>query len=526
MKINQPTTQIEQQFDSSMNILSTTDLKGAITYVNDDFISISGFEQDELIGRNHNMVRHPDMPPAAFQMLWDTVKSGQSWMGVVKNRCKNGNHYWVDAYVTPIEKNGAVSEYQSVRRKPNTEFVKRAEKIYPDLLAGKMPRALKKGLSFTTRVLLTALIPTALTAFVIVGFNFSSQVTAMSLLGALAVSGLLLWQVFIPFRNLVKQAHQKSQDQVAQHIYTGRNDDIGQLMLLIKMLESETAGLVGRIADSANSLSDSSSMLSSAVTQSESGVRHQVNETEQVATAVNEMSASVQEVAQNAQSSSNAAVNGLQEVTSGKQIVDEGMCAIQELKKEIEQATLVIAEVNENSKNISGILDVIGGVAEQTNLLALNAAIEAARAGEAGRGFAVVADEVRSLANRTQSSTSEIRQMIDSLQSNASKAVEVMEVGQRKTDVCVEQNAQTVTTLDTIYTAIELIADMNTQIAAAVEQQSSVAEEINKSVYSIRDMSEQNLSSVELSAQISTEMLSISTGFSELSKQFWAKQNG
>lgn len=525
MKINQPVTQFEEHYDSSMNILSTTDLKGAITYVNHDFISVSGFELDELVGRNHNMVRHPDMPPAAFKGLWDTVKSGQSWMGIVKNRCKNGNYYWVDAFVTPIDRNGAVAEYQSVRRKPKKEFVARAEKIYPELMAGKTPGVLKRGLSLTTKALLSSLIPTALMALVIAGFDLSGRWAALSLLGALAISGFSLWQIFIPYRKLVKQAHVKLQDSVAQYIYTGRSDDLGQLMLLIKTLESETAGLIGRIADSANGLSDGATVLSSAVTQSESGVRHQVTETEQVATAINEMSASVQEVARNAQNSSSAAVKGLQEVMNGKQIVDESMQAIQDLKQEIAQASIVIAEVNESSNSIEGILDVIGGVAEQTNLLALNAAIEAARAGDAGRGFAVVADEVRSLANRTQSSTNEIRQMIERLQSNASKAVEVMEAGQQQTDICVDQNAQTVSSLDSIYTAIELISDMNTQIASAVEQQSSVAEEINKSVYSIRDMSGQNLTAVELSAQTSTEMLSISSGFSELSAQFWAKQN-
>lgn len=144
MKKNLPVTQIEECFANNANILSTTDLKGAITYVNDDFINISGFSQDELIGNNHNMVRHSDMPPAAFQDLWNTVKSGNSWMGMVKNRCKNGNHYWIDAYVTPIKKNGKVAEYQSVRRKPDIDFVHRANQIYPMLMVGKVPVQLRE----------------------------------------------------------------------------------------------------------------------------------------------------------------------------------------------------------------------------------------------------------------------------------------------------------------------------------------------------------------------------------------------
>ncbi len=152
MKKNLPVTEVEVTFSDRANILSTTDLKGAITYVNDDFIKISGFEEEELIGKNHNIVRHPDMPPAAFQMLWESLKKGKSWMGLVKNRCKNGDHYWVHAYATPIERNGAVAEYQSVRRKADKEHVHRAEWLYPQLMAGKSPGVIRPGLSLNRKM--------------------------------------------------------------------------------------------------------------------------------------------------------------------------------------------------------------------------------------------------------------------------------------------------------------------------------------------------------------------------------------
>lgn len=137
MKINLPVTNTEREVKASQNILSTTDLKGAITYVNPDFIAISGFDEDELIGRNHNVVRHPDMPPAAFDSLWTNMKAGQPWMGMVKNRCKNGDHYWVDAFVMPIRENGTAVEYQSVRFKAERSWVQRAETIYKRLREGK-----------------------------------------------------------------------------------------------------------------------------------------------------------------------------------------------------------------------------------------------------------------------------------------------------------------------------------------------------------------------------------------------------
>ncbi|MCV6609240.1 MAG: methyl-accepting chemotaxis protein [Amphritea sp.] len=525
MKTNLPVTQQEVDYDTQLNILSTTNAKGAVTYVNQDFITLSGFDEEELLGRNHNVVRHPDMPPAAFADLWSTVKSGQSWMGIVKNRCKNGDHYWVDAYVTPIERNGEIAEYQSVRRKPERVCVNRAETIYPDLMAGKSPRQIRKTPGLSTQLLCAIALP-GIISLLLASQLLSLSLTPLLLFAAtLIISSVTAWYLMSPYRQLARQSEAVIDNPVARYIYTGRNDDIGQIQLAMKMLRSETGGLVGRIADSAQTLTSGSAELSSAVSQSESGVRQQFAETDQVAAAVNQMSASIQEVAGNAQSSSDAAASGLSEVTQGKDVVDQSRHSIQELKQEIEQAVAIIADVEESSNSINKILDVIGEIAEQTNLLALNAAIEAARAGDAGRGFAVVADEVRMLANRTQTSTDEIREMIERLQSSTSKAVVAMQQGQQQTETCVQQNSITVSALDSIYSAIEMISNMNTQIAAAVEQQGAVADEINRSVYSIRDMSEQNLEAVEQSSMTSAQMLSVSQGFSELSSQFWARQH-
>jgi len=159
MKKNLPVSNSEKTFADDANILSTTNLKGAITYVNPDFVDISGFDEDELIGKSHNMVRHPDMPPAAFKDLWQTVKSGESWMGVVKNRCKNGDYYWVNAYVSPIVKDGEICEYQSVRSKASAEEIRRAEKLYARLNAGKLPRWLtRQPLKFRYKLIITFLL--------------------------------------------------------------------------------------------------------------------------------------------------------------------------------------------------------------------------------------------------------------------------------------------------------------------------------------------------------------------------------
>jgi len=524
MKKNLPVTQVEESYSASANILSTTNLKGAITYVNPDFIKISGFTREELLGQNHNMVRHPDMPPAAFAQLWSTVKSGDSWMGMVKNRCKNGNHYWVDAYVTPIEKDGEIKEYQSVRRKPSREFVQRAEEVYPHLMAGKTPRALKNTLSISSKNLLWLLLPVIST---VLAFLLASEQGGMQL--AIALSGVLLAAAgqlltLKPLKQAVAKATSIIDNPVARYIYTGRRDDAGQLLLAMKALESETAGLIGRIADSADTMMQNTHTLGDAVGRSHEGVQSQFAETDQVAAAVNEMTVSIQEVADNAHNTSSAAGEGRNQVEQGRQVVTDMVKMIGSLKDEISRAAGVINQVQSSSNEISTVLNVINDIAEQTNLLALNAAIEAARAGEAGRGFAVVADEVRSLASRTGSSTDEIRNMIKLLQDNSRMAVEAMESGQKKTEDCVGQGNTTVASLEQIWQSISQINDMSMQIAAAVEEQSAVAEEINRSVVTIRDMSESNLDAASQSGSASNQVLSVATGFRDLSAQFWARQ--
>ncbi|KEA64197.1 Aerotaxis sensor receptor protein [Marinobacterium lacunae] len=525
MKTNLPVTQFEVDYASSSNILSTTDLQGRISYVNDDFVKISGFTREELLDSDHNMVRHPDMPAAAFTDLWTRVKGGQSWMGVVKNRCKNGNHYWVDAYVTPIERSGQIAEYQSVRRKPERAAVQRAERLYAQLNNGKAPSALRnRTLSLSSRLMLCAFLPLA-TIAVAVGMT-GLEGWVLGVMGLSAVVSLIaIWAVLQPFRTLVARAQVVIRDPVAQYVYTGRMDELGQLQLAMKMLESETAGLIGRISDSSGVLTQGATGLSAAVEQSQQGVRLQFSETDQVASAVNQMTASIQEVASSAQSSSQAATRGLQEVAGGKQVVDQSVESVRGLKEEITRAAAVIQDVEASSRSISGILAVIREIAEQTNLLALNAAIEAARAGEAGRGFAVVADEVRSLATRTQTSTEEVREMIERLQKGAARAVQAMDAGARQADVCVEQSHLTVASLDTIMESIQLISRMSSQIAEAVEEQSSVADEINISLSNIRDMSQQNLSAVEQSSSTSRNVLGIATRFGELAQQFWSSRN-
>lgn len=525
MKKNLPVTQIENTFSAEANILSTTDLKGAITYVNEDFIRISGFDKEDLIRKNHNVVRHPDMPPAAFGDLWGTIKQGGSWMGIVKNRCKNGNHYWVDAFVTPILRDGTAAEFQSVRRLPRREHIARAEKLYPRLMTETAKSLLARNRLSWWMKLFLPLAAGSLLSLLFAILQLGPIVVSTAIVLTFLTTATAIAMAASQMSKLLKRCRAIAHNSVAQYVYTGRMDEFGELDLALTMQESESAALIGRIADASSGINNRVGELSQAIAETRNSIDRQQSETEQVATAMNQMAATIQEVACSAQNASSTASQGIQEVADGQRVVDSSLSAIIELKSSVETAMDVIRALESESKNISSVLDVIRGIAEQTNLLALNAAIEAARAGEAGRGFSVVADEVRSLANRTQSSTQEIHLMIERLQTGASEAVAAMDTGQKRAEACTELGEHAAKSLESIRTAIDLIDQMNVQIATAVEEQSVVTEQVNQNIVSIRDLSQANAAGVGASAIVSEDVREISVGLLQLTDQFWARQN-
>nr|WBR55743.1 Methyl-accepting chemotaxis sensor/transducer protein [Proteus mirabilis] len=506
------------------NILSTTSPQSHITYVNPDFIKISGFTEEELLGQPHNIVRHPDMPPAAFEHMWSTLKSGRSWMGLVKNRCKNGDHYWVSAYVTPIAKNGSIVEYQSVRTKPEPEQVLAAEKLYAQLRSGKAARP-KLAASFSVKILLLiwgSIISSAMAAGMLTDTSISSLLLATLMSGSLSSVSVLA--IFSPLGRLVERARNISNNPLSQSLYTGRTDEFGQIEFALRMMQAETGAIVGRIGDASNRLSEHTRGLLKDIESSNVLTVEQQAETDQIATAVNQMVASIQEVASNAQHAADAAGRADTETASGQRLVAHTSQSITALEGEIRQATQVIHELEGQSNEISKVLDVIRGIAEQTNLLALNAAIEAARAGEQGRGFAVVADEVRSLAARTQQSTTDIQSMISALQERAQSAVTVMEQSSRQAHTSVAHAEEAATALDGIGQRVNEITDMNAQIATAVEQQGAVSEDINRSIINIRDAADTNVQTGQNNLQSAKSVAQLTSALSELAKQFWEKR--
>lgn len=282
------------------------------------------------------------------------------------------------------------------------------------------------------------------------------------------------------------------------------------------------AKLVGTATHSAHRVAAAASQLSTMTDQTSKSISTQYLQTDQVATATNEMSSSIHEVASNAATTATAAQHGRELVEKGNRVVQEAIASIKQLADNVQQSSIVLDELGRSSDSIGSVLDVIRGIAEQTNLLALNAAIEAARAGEQGRGFAVVADEVRTLAGRTQQSTAEIQSMIQKLQEGAKRAQQTMEHSRQQSETGVNKVAEAGTTLQEILGAVARISDMTMHIAAAAEEQSAVANEINRNVTVISDVNDQNAETGKQSAQASADLSQLAESLRESLSKFKA----
>ncbi len=490
MRNNLPVTQREHHYRDCQRIVSTTTDKGLMTYVNKDFVDISGFSEEELLGQAHNLVRHPDMPQAAFRDLWDTISADKPWMGIVKNRCKNGDHYWVNAFVTPMVADGKTVGYQSVRVKPDAETVARAEALYSDINrgVGVVKRLLSWTPSLQSKIFMVCCVTLLLGGSA--GWLLSTlSLTAGLLLSALAgLCGFALSYVIArPWQRAAQQAKSVCDNPIAQQVYTGRGDELGQLELALEFLKAQQNTIIWRSSEAVEKLSDAAAEAGHVTASTENNMDNLNSQVELVSSAMTEMTATVQDVASNASQAASSTQEVCENVAEGQQVVLKTKMIIGNLSTHVEDGSQVVQQLACDSEKIGGVVDVINSIAEQTNLLALNAAIEAARAGEQGRGFAVVADEVRSLAGKTQASTGEIIDMIKSLQDAARRAVEAMSTSQQAANESVEQVDNAELSLNTILQNVHVITDMSTQIATAAEEQSAVAEEINQNVVNIND---------------------------------------
>ncbi|WP_279496922.1 methyl-accepting chemotaxis protein [Aeromonas veronii] len=477
----------EIHFPDNIALISTTDPASHITYANQHFCDVAGYGAAEMEGVPHNLVRHPDMPKAAFADMWQRLRQGKSWMGLVKNRAKSGQFYWVNAYVTPIlNAQKEIVEFQSVRTKPAASDVAWAEQLYGLLRSGKALPWLSRfhiepgqlTLWLSASALLTTLATFA------TGNLLWLLPTALLLL-AQAIHG---WRLQQRLAHLLTLADQDKGTRLCQVLYTRRRDTLAAVELALRMKQAELKAVVGRSADTNQQILQAAEDDRGNIQTIDTHLQQQRAHSEQLATAITELSHSIRDVAHSAHEASNLVIEVQQVSDEGLQALATTRSAVNQLHQELDANHAVLAQLTSDSQKISGILEVISQIADQTNLLALNAAIEAARAGEQGRGFAVVADEVRALAQKTRASTSEIHEMIQALQQTTQQLSDGMTQGAQTSVGCQQHAGTTADVLTQINRMLGQVTRTSDEIAQAVSQQADVTATLDEGVHQIHQL--------------------------------------
>jgi len=493
MRLNTPVVDIEYVVEDGRTIVSTTDLNGHITYGNSYFIEASGFTEQELIGAPHNILRHPDMPATAFKNLWDTVRAGLPWRGLVKNRRKNGEYYWVIANVTPVIENGKPVGYMSVRTKATREQIAAATRLYAaerekpgsvKLCQGQVVTSTWTDFSFIQRFSMTTrtriIMAMLLASIATVGWSAVAQ-GLPSWVGGVAGFGFFIaasvWfylehNILGPIRQAVRVAQCMAGGDLTSQVQTARTDEIGQLMRATAQLNTNLHSIVGDIRNNFNDILSATGQLASGNRDLSARTDSQAAALEETAASMEELTSAVKQNADNSRHGDQYASNALQTAEKGSTIVGN--------------VVSTIAEISESSNRIADIVGIINGIAYQTNLLALNAAVEAARAGEAGRGFAVVATEVRSLAQRSASAATDIRQLIEA------------SVAKVNHGTVLANDAGTA--MQDILAAVGKMTGLMADIANASNEQSTGIGQVNDAVMQMDQVTQQNAAQVEESS--------------------------
>ncbi|MFA6310168.1 MAG: PAS domain-containing methyl-accepting chemotaxis protein [Sterolibacterium sp.] len=536
MKINLPVSQVEVPFPNGRYIVSRTDLKGIITYANDTFVDTSGFSREELIGKNHNVVRHPDMLPGAFAWLWDTLKEGRPWRGIVKNRCKNGDFYWVDALAVPVRKDNQTIGYMSVRTAPTRQQVADAEALYRLLKAGKatipkptawMRLSIKAKLTgFVAWIIATQVIGSMLHWL---GPSMglapdAVEVVRQSLGWSDVVAGVWLLVIQDQIMTIVKRITERL-DHIAQGDLTDviplhRVDELGKLNDALVTMQTHLKAMMAEIAEAADQVGGNADLLSAQMDQTRQVTDKQSSAVSSIAAAVEQLVASVTEIAGSAQQASQVIQTSHELLEDASARMGDSQEATQNVVTTVAGAGQTMNELFQSIFAIDRVSHVIRDISEQTNLLALNAAIEAARAGESGRGFAVVADEVRKLAENASKQTKEITASVQEIQRITQVAVTTMETAGGHVAGANSAVGAVRSGLDAVSRHGEEVAAISRHITDGTRQQSKAGNEIASQVEGIVSGIDQTSASVAEVSVKAVEMKETSSRLRELIAYF------